>query len=215
MRQLGNPTYLLLDSHQVATLFESGTEVYRGYVDDPRNTDNAWTETTAFHFHCSPELGAQLKLSAGDDAGDVMWLDVDVENERYCGLYGGHRSLVDRVASGMQDTWTASGWLSSLGGVAQCVASALLGGAKLVDELAAMRAFAMVATSEAVLAERLRAGGVVEALSKVLQPELLRLAAAGEATGAALHGKFVQEGKAFTMTYGDLSTVGSPPIRVA
>ena len=37
---------------QVAALFDSGKEVYRGYVDDPRNTDNAWTETTAFHFHC-------------------------------------------------------------------------------------------------------------------------------------------------------------------
>jgi hypothetical protein len=78
-----------------------------------------------------------------------------------------------------------------------------------------MRALAMAATSEAVLAERPRAGGVVEALSKVLHPELLRLAAAGETTGAARHGKFVQEGKAFTMTYGDLSTVGSPPIRGA
>ena len=24
-------------------------EVYRGYVDDPRNTDNAWMETVHFH----------------------------------------------------------------------------------------------------------------------------------------------------------------------
>ena len=23
----------------------------RGYVDDPRNTDNAWMETVAFNFH--------------------------------------------------------------------------------------------------------------------------------------------------------------------
>ena len=26
-------------------------EVYRGYVDDPRNTDNAWMETVAINFH--------------------------------------------------------------------------------------------------------------------------------------------------------------------
>merc|ERR1719335_375105 len=32
-------------------LFASGKQSYRGYVDDPRNTDNAWMETTAFHFH--------------------------------------------------------------------------------------------------------------------------------------------------------------------
>ena len=25
--------------------------VIRGYVDDPRNTDNAWMETVAFNFH--------------------------------------------------------------------------------------------------------------------------------------------------------------------
>ena len=37
-------------------LFGDGGElVYTGYVDDPRNTDNAWMETAAFHFHCSAE----------------------------------------------------------------------------------------------------------------------------------------------------------------
>lgn len=26
-------------------------QVYKGYVDDPRNTDNAWIETTALSLH--------------------------------------------------------------------------------------------------------------------------------------------------------------------
>lgn len=26
-------------------------QVYKGYVDDPRNTDNAWMETVAVNFH--------------------------------------------------------------------------------------------------------------------------------------------------------------------
>ena len=26
-------------------------QVYKGYVDDPRNTDNAWMETVAMNFH--------------------------------------------------------------------------------------------------------------------------------------------------------------------
>ena len=26
-------------------------KIYKGYVDDPRNTDNAWMETAAFNFH--------------------------------------------------------------------------------------------------------------------------------------------------------------------
>ena len=73
--------------------------VYRGYVDDPRNTDNAWMETTAFHFHCGAELGAMLPLRAGDDAGNVTWLDVDDCEVRYAELYASHKSWVDRVAS--------------------------------------------------------------------------------------------------------------------
>jgi len=49
-------------------LFERGKEIYRGYVDDPRNTDNAWMETTAFHFHCTDALARRLPLRAGEHA---------------------------------------------------------------------------------------------------------------------------------------------------
>jgi ADP-ribose pyrophosphatase len=52
-------------------LFDRGKEIYRGYVDDPRNTDTAWMETTAFHFHCSDAVARRLPLRAGDDASDV------------------------------------------------------------------------------------------------------------------------------------------------
>jgi ADP-ribose pyrophosphatase len=82
-----------------ARLFSSGQIVYRGYVDDPRNTDNAWMETTAFHFHCDAEMGALLPLHAGDDAAEVTWLDVDEADERYAGLYASHKEWVDKVAA--------------------------------------------------------------------------------------------------------------------
>jgi len=78
-------------------LFEGGRQVYRGYVDDPRVTDNAWIETTAFHFHCAPEIGDKLPLKAGDDAGQVMWLDVSTSNPTYRELYGSHRALIDEA----------------------------------------------------------------------------------------------------------------------
>ena len=45
----------------VNELFDSGSVVFRGYVDDPRNTDHAWIETTAFHFHCSDECARLLR----------------------------------------------------------------------------------------------------------------------------------------------------------
>jgi ADP-ribose pyrophosphatase len=48
----------------------------RGYVDDPRNTDNAWIETTVIHTHLSYEKAKQMNLTAGDDAKDFKWLDV-------------------------------------------------------------------------------------------------------------------------------------------
>ncbi len=81
----------------VEELFESGKVVFRGCVDDPRNTDNAWMETTAFHFHCSPTLGAMLPLAAGDDAANVMWLDVDDAQPKYNNLYASHKELVEKV----------------------------------------------------------------------------------------------------------------------
>eukprot|EP00299_Pterocystis_sp_00344_P017324 c8682_g1_i1.p1 GENE.c8682_g1_i1~~c8682_g1_i1.p1 ORF type:complete len:1390 (-),score=317.37 c8682_g1_i1:54-3851(-) len=34
-------------------LFNQGKEIYAGYVDDPRNTDNAWMETVVTHYHLS------------------------------------------------------------------------------------------------------------------------------------------------------------------
>jgi len=81
------------------TLFNSGgTTVYRGYVDDPRNTDNAWMETVAMHFHCSDELGRMLPLEAGDDAAKVKWVDV----ESTLDLYANHKAWVQLVASTMR-----------------------------------------------------------------------------------------------------------------
>jgi len=75
----------------------NGCEVYRGYVDDPRNTDHAWMETTAMHFHCPPELGQILQLHAGDDAIGVQWLEIGDHVAQYTNLYASHKTFVDVV----------------------------------------------------------------------------------------------------------------------
>ena len=37
--------------------------MYKGYVDDPRNTDNAWMETVAVNFHDDTgEIFSEFKL---------------------------------------------------------------------------------------------------------------------------------------------------------
>ncbi|MEU7769610.1 NUDIX domain-containing protein [Nocardia sp. NPDC049190] len=54
-------------------------QVYQGYVDDTRNTDNAWMETTAFHYHLNPSEAANVRVLAGSDAEKVQWTKVDDE----------------------------------------------------------------------------------------------------------------------------------------
>ena len=90
-------------------LFASGRVVYRGYVDDPRNTDNAWIETTAFHYHCNMELGQMMPLKAGDDAADVMWLNVDDDEPKYKHLHASHREWVDQIRDEMRDEMAMRG----------------------------------------------------------------------------------------------------------
>ena len=35
----------------VDQLCADGTPIHEGYVDDPRNTDNAWLEAVVYHYH--------------------------------------------------------------------------------------------------------------------------------------------------------------------
>lgn len=69
--------------------------VYAGYVDDPRNTDEAWMETEAFHFHVDaarfPRL-VRMRLQAGDDATKARW--IDVPGTEFGNIYASHRAIV-------------------------------------------------------------------------------------------------------------------------
>lgn len=82
---------------QEVFLDANGQVVYRGYVDDPRNTDHAWMETIAMHFHCPEALGSMLKLQAGDDAAGVKWLEIGDHNPEYLALYASHKTFVDML----------------------------------------------------------------------------------------------------------------------
>ena len=42
-------------------------QVYKGYVDDPRNTDNSWMETVAMNFHDEAgDSAGRFRLHAGE-----------------------------------------------------------------------------------------------------------------------------------------------------
>ncbi|KAF4521174.1 hypothetical protein B566_EDAN010636 [Ephemera danica] len=79
-----------------------GAEVYRGYVDDPRNTDNAWMETVAVSFHdSSGEHLDKIALKAGDDAVGVTWRDLSSN----LSLYASHVNFLEKVASLLKAHW--------------------------------------------------------------------------------------------------------------
>ncbi|KAL3273030.1 hypothetical protein HHI36_014486 [Cryptolaemus montrouzieri] len=78
----------------ILDFFKHGEEIYKGYVDDPRNTDNAWMETVAMNFHDETgESAGKFSLRAGDDAKSVRWIDIDKHLE----LYASHSSLIEKV----------------------------------------------------------------------------------------------------------------------
>lgn len=82
--------------------FTKGTEIYKGYVDDPRNTDNAWIETVALNFHDEDNnTFGQLPLMAGDDACNVRWMDVDAK----LNLYASHSELIKKTVEKHDAHW--------------------------------------------------------------------------------------------------------------
>ncbi|XP_062263255.1 ADP-ribose pyrophosphatase, mitochondrial [Platichthys flesus] len=90
-------------NEHITTLFKStGFQVYKGYVDDPRNTDNAWMETVVVNFHDdSGDSVSELPLHAGDDAGQVKWADVD----SFSSLYASHSHFLELVAKERKSHW--------------------------------------------------------------------------------------------------------------
>lgn len=77
--------------------------VYRGYVDDPRNTDNAWMETEAVNYHDETgEALDNLPLEAGDDAGKVKWVDISEK----LNLYANHSYFIKLVTERWEAHWT-------------------------------------------------------------------------------------------------------------
>jgi len=80
---------------KVDEAFCHGKEVYRGYVDDPRNTDNAWMETVAMNFHDDTgDSLAKFSLTAGDDAVGVKWTEINSGLK----LYASHINFVKHAA---------------------------------------------------------------------------------------------------------------------
>nr|XP_027784898.1 transient receptor potential cation channel subfamily M member 2 isoform X6 [Marmota flaviventris] len=84
----------------VEDLLQQGVEVYKGYVDDPRNTDNAWIETVAISVHFQDHNDVELKrlnsyLHARDPGVSIRWQVVD----RRIPLYANHKTILQKAAA--------------------------------------------------------------------------------------------------------------------
>lgn len=96
----GNPGLTTNVVDMVKDLFDKGgTLVYAGYVDDPRNTDQAWMESVVKHFHIdNADLAKALPLKGGDDASDARWIEVTPT----MALYASHAEWISIVRDRME-----------------------------------------------------------------------------------------------------------------
>ena len=79
--------------------FKDATTIFTGVVDDPRNTDHAWMETTVLHRHLSPAEVDSMTLKAGDDARAVRWMDID--ETLLSSMYASHGDYVRKAIAGI------------------------------------------------------------------------------------------------------------------
>lgn len=77
-------------------------KIFKGYIDDPRNTDNSWMESQALHYHDDTgKAFDKFALKAGDDAKNVRWMEVSHELR----LYANHNDFVKEVAKRLNAYW--------------------------------------------------------------------------------------------------------------
>lgn len=83
----------LLEEVGLSVNMRAGRVVYQGFVDDHRNTDNAWFATQARHVHLTGD-DARQEPEASDDISAAQWVDVD--SLRPEDLFASHGAIVKR-----------------------------------------------------------------------------------------------------------------------
>lgn len=82
----------LQEESSVSLDFSQAIPIYQGFVNDPRNTDNAWMETDAYHLHLDKDEAKNISLKAGDDAQDAKWMVCSQGN--VSSLYASHSDFI-------------------------------------------------------------------------------------------------------------------------
>jgi hypothetical protein len=74
--------------------------MYAGHADDPRNTDNAWMETSVFRIECDDALSKFIdqNLEPGDDAAGASWQPLDLACNTLK-LFASHNSYIRMIVN--------------------------------------------------------------------------------------------------------------------
>ena len=99
-REFGEESVSSMKDYEVKELLNNSEhcEIYRGCnKTDPRNTDNAWIETLVVAFFLNAESRSQLKLCAGDDATNVMSINVSKILSGEIKLYSDHALFIKKA----------------------------------------------------------------------------------------------------------------------
>jgi ADP-ribose pyrophosphatase len=80
-------------------IFSRAAVVYKGYVDDPRNTDNAWMETVAAVVVLTDAEASSITLEAGDDASNAKWTEYTPDLNLYASHINFVRLAIDTIAN--------------------------------------------------------------------------------------------------------------------
>ncbi|XP_010218670.1 PREDICTED: transient receptor potential cation channel subfamily M member 2 isoform X1 [Tinamus guttatus] len=85
---------------QFQNLLKQGTEIHKGYLDDPRNTDNAWVETVAISVHFDDQNDVEMKrmnsfLQGCDPELCIRWQVLD----KRMPLHANHKELLHKVSA--------------------------------------------------------------------------------------------------------------------
>ena len=88
-QELKDKTNIILDT-------KSSQFIYSGYVNDARNTDNAWLETCVYLFNInqSQRLILLNVISSENSSISTKLIDIDDENEIYKNLYTNHKEFI-------------------------------------------------------------------------------------------------------------------------
>ena len=94
--------------YEIIDLFNNSIVLYNGYVNDPRNTDNAWMETTVCGILINKDQKQKIRLRKEDtekNTDSTKWIKVCENSLEFTNIYADHKYyllLMKAAVSGME-----------------------------------------------------------------------------------------------------------------